>query len=56
MPWELYWAMGELVAKSKEYGINRTYSFSSVQGESSGSTFSTAPILLIWLQLWMLSL
>ncbi|WP_232473365.1 ABC transporter substrate-binding protein [Thermococcus thioreducens] len=29
LPWELYWAMGELVAKSKEYGIDKTYSFSS---------------------------
>ncbi|NJE45967.1 peptide ABC transporter permease [Thermococcus sp. GR7] len=29
MPWELYWAMGELVARSKDYGIDKTYSFSS---------------------------
>ncbi len=29
LPWELYWAMGELVAKSKDYGIDKTYSFSS---------------------------
>ncbi|NJE42979.1 peptide ABC transporter substrate-binding protein [Thermococcus sp. GR6] len=29
LPWELYWAMGELVAKSNEYGIDKTYSFSS---------------------------
>ncbi|WP_234394453.1 ABC transporter substrate-binding protein [Thermococcus piezophilus] len=29
MPWEMYWAMGELVANSKKYGIDKTYSFSS---------------------------
>lgn len=29
VPWELYWAMGELVARSKDYGIDKTYSFSS---------------------------
>ncbi len=29
LPWELYWAMGELVANAKEYGIDKTYSFSS---------------------------
>ncbi len=29
LPWELYWAMGELVANSKKYGIDKTYSFSS---------------------------
>lgn len=28
-PWELYYAMGELVAKSKDYGIDKVYSFSS---------------------------
>ncbi|WP_240924206.1 protein kinase [Thermococcus sp. 21S7] len=29
LPWELYWAMGELVANAKQYGIDKTYSFSS---------------------------
>ncbi|EEB73629.1 ABC transporter substrate-binding protein [Thermococcus sp. AM4] len=29
MPWEMYWAMGELVANAKKYGIDKTYSFSS---------------------------
>ncbi|WP_240910809.1 ABC transporter substrate-binding protein [Thermococcus sp. MAR1] len=29
MPWELYWAMGELVANGGAYGISRRYSFSS---------------------------
>ncbi|AEK73136.1 ABC-type dipeptide/oligopeptide transport system [Thermococcus sp. 4557] len=29
MPWDMYWAMGELVANGNAYGINRRYSFSS---------------------------
>ena len=32
LPWEIYWAMGELVANSSKYGVDREYSFTGNGG------------------------